>query len=83
MRTAREDRLLTANVETPQPFDQLPSELGDSRMAPTPIGIDQVVEQRRCDGGKRHFEVQGEGIVIDSGHGDIRTKTEHGVNTAR
>src|SRR3546814_7345382 len=66
--------LIAANVEAAQPVDQLPRDLADREVAPVSVGIGKTIEQRRHSGGERHFEVQRERIVIDSGHGAIRTK---------
>src|SRR3546814_9240387 len=73
-RLAGQSHLIAANVEAAQPVDQLPRDLADREVAPVSVGIGKTIEQRRHSGGERHFEVQRERIVIDSGHGAIRTK---------
>lgn len=66
--------LLCANIEAAQPVSELPRDLADRHMAPAPIPVGKAVEQGRRGGGERHFEVEREGIVIDSVHASHENK---------
>lgn len=69
--------MLCLNLETAQSFDQLPGDLANGCMASTSIRIAETIEQGGRGGREGHFEMQGEGIIIDSGHETIRTNMEH------
>lgn len=69
--------MLWLNIETAQTFEQLSGDLANRCMAPTPIRIAEAIEQGGRGSSQRNFEMQGEGVVIDSGHETIRTNMEH------
>jgi len=74
------------DIETAQAVNQLPRDLADRYLASTPIAVDETIKQGRRRSGKRHFKVQGQDIVVDSGHrhsATMRTKKEHLVNRGR
>lgn len=63
-----------------QPVDELARNLADRQVPPAPVTIRKTIKQGRCGGGERHFGVEGEHIVIESGHDHIGTNMEHIVN---
>lgn len=68
--------LLCPNIEAAQPLHQLPCDLPGGRMATASIGIDKLAEQGGSGSSQRHFEMQRQGIVIDSEHGSNQNKIE-------
>ena len=77
MRRLARRLFVAADAEAAQPLGELPRDLTDRGMAPPPIGIGEAVEEGRGGGGERHFQMDGEDIVSESGHLSIRTKWKH------
>lgn len=66
----------SVRIEAAQPLSQLPRDLAQRGRAPPPVQIAETVKQGRCGRGQRDFEMEGEGIIIDSDHGRHKNKME-------
>lgn len=68
--------LLGADVEAAQALSQVPRDIGGRRLPPTPIRGGKAIQQRRSCAGESDFQMEREGVVVDSGHEPMRTNME-------
>lgn len=52
----------------------MPSDLTDRSMPMAPVRMGKTIQQGRRGAGKGDFEVKGQGVIVDSGHGREKNK---------